>query len=125
MTTLTFGAGGTVRLPAVSVRPVERTSRAGGLHLTRRGRLVVVLLAFVVLVSGALAATRATADGPRTAPEVERYVVTPGDTLWTIASGVARPGADLRDVVRDIEILNGMSSASLIAGQQILLPIAG
>ena len=53
------------------------------------------------------------------------YGVQDGDTLWAIASGVARPGEDLRDVVREIEMLNGMPSAVLTAGQQILLPVAG
>ena len=87
-----------------------------------RKKLVV---AFAVVVGGALAATRATAEGPTSAPQVERYVVSPGDTLWAIAAGVARPGEDVREVVRDIELLNRMPSASLAAGQEILLPVAG
>ncbi len=82
-------------------------------------------MALVLLATGAWAATRADAQGPTSALQVERYVVAPGDTLWGIASGVARPGADLREVVREIEMMNGMSSATLIAGQQILLPWAG
>ena len=133
MTSLTIGAGGAVRLPVGSAgtrRDARRTTvphRAtpGRLHLTARGRLVVVLVALVLLLTGALAATRADAQGPTSAPQVERYVVAPGDTLWGIASGVARPGADLREVVREIEMMNGMSSATLTAGQQILLPWAG
>ena len=129
MTTLTLVAGGAVGLPAASPRRSPRKNRAAArpasLHLTRRGRLVVVLLALAVLLAGTLAATRATAEGPTSAPQVERYVVSPGDTLWAIASGVARPGEDLRDVVREIEMLNGMPSAVLTAGQQILLPVAG
>ncbi|HEY0118215.1 MAG TPA: LysM peptidoglycan-binding domain-containing protein [Cellulomonas sp.] len=126
MTTLTLVAGGAVRLPvAPSQRARATTGRAPSLHLTRRGRLVVALLALVLLFGGTLAATRANAEGPTSAPEVERYVVAPGDTLWAVAAGLARPGEDLRDVVRDIEVLNGMSSATLIAGQQILLPAAG
>ncbi len=133
MTTLTIGAGGAVRLPggASGTRHAVRASSApylttrGPLHLTARGRLVVVLVALVLLLTGALAATRADAQAPTSAPQVERYVVAPGDTLWGIASGVARPGADLREVVREIEMMNGMASATLTAGQQILLPWSG
>ena len=120
MTTLTLVGGGAVRVPAVPERP-----RRAPLHLTRRGRLVVVVLALLVVVAGSLVATRAAAAGPSSGIEVQRYVVSPGDTLWEIATGVARPGEDLRDVVQRIEVLNDMTSASVIAGQEILLPVAG
>ena len=125
MTTLTLTAGGAARLPVASSRRGRGDARPAPLHLTRRGRLILVLVAFAVVVGGALAATRATAEGPTSAPQVERYVVSPGDTLWAIAAGVARPGEDVREVVRDIELLNRMPSASLAAGQEILLPVAG
>ena len=124
MTTLTLTAGGSVRLPVTATRRA-RAARPAPLHLTRRGRLVVVLLALAMMLGATLAATRASADGPVSAPQVERYVVAPGDTLWALASGLAAPGEDLRDVVRDIEQLNGMSSVALTAGQEILLPVAG
>jgi hypothetical protein len=124
MTTLTLVASHGVRVPTQA--PERRPgARPVSLHLTRRGRLVLVLLALVVAVAGTLVATRAAAAGPTSAPEVERYVVAPGDTLWQIASGVARPGEDLRDVVQRIELLNNLPSASLIAGQEIVLPLAG
>ena len=123
MTTLTLVAGGAVRLPARTAVPDRSAGRRAPLHLTRRGRLALVLFAFVLLVGASLAATRASADGPTSAPQVERYVVSPGDTLWAIASGVARPGQDLREVIRGIEILNQMPSAALTEGQELLLPI--
>jgi hypothetical protein len=119
MTTLTLVGGGAVRVPAAGRR------RRAPLRLTRRGRLVVVVLALLVMVAGSLVATRAAAEGPSSGIEVQRYVVAPGDTLWEIATGVARPGEDLRDVVQRIEVLNNMTSASVIAGQEILLPVAG
>jgi hypothetical protein len=112
-------------MPAVSSETAHRAARPVPLHLTRRGRFVVVLLALLIVVAGALVATRAAAEGPSSGTQVERYVVSPGDTLWQIASGVARPGEDLRNVVQRIELLNNMTSASVIAGQEILLPLAG
>ncbi len=126
MTTFAASSGGAVRLPtAGSLRPARGRARPAQMHLTRRGRLVVLLVALAVALGGSLAATRATAEGPVNAPQVERYVVSPGDSLWALASDVARPGQDLRDVVRDIELLNGMSSVALTAGQEILLPVTG
>lgn len=127
MTTLTLTAGGTVALP--EIRRPARTARAdsavrpSGLHLTRRGRLVVLLLAVTIVLGATFAATRADAGGPVSAPVVERYVVAPGDTLWEIAVGLAKPGEDLRDVVREVQLLNKLPSAGLTAGQAILLPV--
>jgi hypothetical protein len=120
MSTLAAVAGGSVRIPDVRVR---QEARPAPLHLTRRGRVVVLLLGLAILLGGTLMATRASAEGPTSAPQVERYVVAPGDTLWQIAAGVARPGEDLRDTVHRIQQLNDMSSASLIAGEEILLPL--
>ena len=122
MTTLTIATGGAVRLPGAVSRSTG-AARPATLHLTRRGRLVVLLLGVAIALGGTLVGTRAAADGPTSAPEVQRYVVAPGDTLWRIASGVARPGEDLRDVVQQIQLLNDMPSASLVAGQQLLLPV--
>lgn len=119
MTTLTLVAGGAVRTAEAPAR------RPAPLHLTARGRFVVVVLALFAVVGGSLVATRAAAEGPSTGIEVQRYVVAPGDTLWEIATGLARPGEDLRNVVQRIEVLNDMTSASVIAGEEILLPVAG
>lgn len=119
MTTLTLTAGGAVRLPAVR----SEKGRPAALRLTRRGRVVLLLLALVIALGGTFAATSADAGGPVSAPVVERYVVAEGDTLWAIASGLAHPGEDVRDVVREIELLNRLPSAGLIAGQQIVLPV--
>jgi len=46
----------------------------------------------------------------------------PGDTLWSIAKAV-NPGVDNRDVVQEIEKLNGMESSRIVAGQVLLVPI--
>ncbi|TYP83680.1 LysM peptidoglycan-binding domain-containing protein [Blastococcus xanthinilyticus] len=48
-------------------------------------------------------------------------VVEPGDTLWSIASDVA--GArDVRQVIDEIQLLNGLGDASIEPGQVLRLP---
>jgi nucleoid-associated protein YgaU len=52
---------------------------------------------------------------------VQSVVVQPGDTLWSIAAGVAGTG-DVREVVDRIQELNGMHGAALMPGQILELP---
>lgn len=116
-------AVGTLRRPlpashgAAVVRAEERP-----LRLTRRGRLVVLLLAALVLVAG-VQGGQALADGPSRALEVTTYTVGVGETLWEIAAESARPGEDVRDVVLELQSLNGLATAGLDAGQEIVLPV--
>jgi len=112
-----------------------RDARLGQLRLTRRGRVVVALLVALVLAAlslglalassqasastgagaGAGAASAALAGSPQT------VVVQPGDTLWSIAQQVA-PNADPRGVVDAIIAANHLASASVQAGQQLVMP---
>jgi nucleoid-associated protein YgaU len=108
--------------------PARRDAAAGGaavgegrLHLTVRGRAVLVLLALLVVVAGVMGG-RAVADGPEQATEVTTHSVQAGETLWEIAADVAAPGEDVRDVVLSLQELNGLADGSLQAGQVLLLP---
>ena len=112
-----------VVVPAAAARAAVRTTPS--LQLTGRGRLVVAVLALVLAGGGGLLGSRAAADGPISAPVVERHVVTSGETLWSIAASVARPGQDVRDVVVELKQLNDMSDAGLAAGEEIVVPVAG
>jgi len=115
------GCGAVVRSrPAIGARRVA--AGPGPLRLTSRGRWVLTLLITAVLAAIGLVGTQATADGPARAVRVERYVVQPGDTLWRLAERVAEPGTDVRDVVLELQKLNGMPRAGLTAGQQLILP---
>ena len=93
------------------------------LRITRRGRVVLVLLVAVVLVLAARVGL-AVAGGPGEPVEVRVHVVSSGETLWELAQGVANPGEDLREVVSGLVELNGLSSSGVKAGQAILLPVA-
>jgi len=89
-------------------------------RLTRRGRFVVFVLGFlVVLAIGIAFAGGSMATGEKEATET--VVVAPGDTLWDIAAGVADDG-DVRAMMAHIEDLNSLDSVSLDAGQRLEVP---
>ncbi|WP_300400092.1 LysM peptidoglycan-binding domain-containing protein [Nocardioides sp.] len=90
-------------------------------RLTRRGRVVVLLLGLAVLLAiGVVFASGSLASG-EPAP-TETIVVTPGDTLWEIASDVSEDG-DVRDMMRTIEQLNSLDTVALAVGQRLQVPL--
>ncbi len=96
-----------------------------GVRITRRGRItLLLLLTALALLLGALLQSGAPAvaspDGPSGA--VTRTVtVGPGETLWQIARDV-RPNADPRETVARIQELNGLTTATVWAGQPLIVP---
>lgn len=94
------------------------------LRLTRRGRLALLALFLVLaavaftVIGGESAATR---DEGAPVP-TQTVVVTPGDTLWAIASDVAAPG-EVRSMVHRITRLNALEGSSLQLGQEIAVPL--
>lgn len=112
---------GALRRPVPAARQATVRAEDRPLRLTRRGRLVVLLLAGLVLAGG-IQGGQALADGPSRALEVTTYTVAAGETLWDIAAAQARPGEDVRDVVLELKSLNELRTAGLAAGQEIILP---
>lgn len=115
------------------IRPVARrtrstrgiTSTAPAMRLTRRGRLVFLLL-FVALAFAALSLLSghsAATDQPGAPVPTRTVQVHAGDTLWEIAATVAAPG-DVRAMVHQIQELNALPTASLQVGQEIAVPLA-
>ncbi len=110
-------------------RPIPATRTP--VRLTRRGRIVVGVLA--VIGAAALAsliwlavAGRAEASSQLKAVDsstssVQRVVVTPGETLWGIATAVD-PGADPRIVIPQIVELNSLRSTEVSAGEVLWVP---
>jgi LysM repeat protein len=99
---------------------------AAPLRLTRRGRLVagaaLSLVLLLVISAGVLLLGQQAVAGEQARPVPARvHVVTPGETLWSIAGRVA-PGADRRDVVARLREFNALSSVALQAGQRIAIP---
>jgi LysM repeat protein len=54
----------------------------------------------------------------------ERYVVRPGDTLWSIARGLA-PSEDPRPLVDAIAAANHIDAGSIVPGQALVVPSGG
>lgn len=97
---------------------------APGLRLTRRARRLGVVLGLAVgVVVGSWVGSMVSGggDGLRLAGE-SSVVVEQGDTLWSIAATLAGSGDDVRAVIAEIRELNGLSNASLVPGQTLVLP---
>ena len=115
-----------VAAPRATARPVATPARrSGSVRLTRRGRLVVFLLASVVVAAVAVwlaAGSAATRDaGDVTAVTV--VTVAPGETLWDIASDVAAGSDDdVRGAMERIQDLNTLDGSVVYAGQQLRVP---
>ena len=107
--------------------PAEGRTLAGrlglaGLRLTRRGRVVLVLLAMLLLAPMVTWGATAVASSPGEPTEVRVHAVQPGETLWGFAQEVARPGEDVRHAVSRLQELNEMSTGSVRVGELLLLP---
>jgi nucleoid-associated protein YgaU len=89
-------------------------------HVRRRFLALVLLLSVIVLAwvvpSGGVAA------GPAHIPS-HRYVVRPGDTLWSIARGMQ--DGDPRPLVDAIQAANRADPGALVPGEVLLIPAAG
>lgn len=109
--------------PGVAAARRVRATGDGHLRLTHRGRVVLAVLAATVALGGVLGAQQsAQAGGPGEPVAVVRHVVSPGESLWSLAVTVAAPGEDVRDVVDRIRDLNAMTGDGLVVGQELLLP---
>ena len=105
---------------ARAARPVA--SAPGTLRLTRRGRVLLLLvLATLLLVAFSLGRTSADAGSAAPAGPAPTAVVQPGETLWEIARRVS-PDADPRATVARLTQLNDLGSTPIVAGQRLTLP---
>lgn len=97
----------------------RRRAAAPALRMTRRGRLVVLTLALlVVLLPGAW---RAMATAQVEGPTTVAVTVQPGDTLWGIAAEID-PGADPRALIAEIREMNALTQSGLVPGQVLVVP---
>lgn len=64
----------------------------------------------------------AAVEGSSKANSHKTFIVTQGDTLWTIARDHAPKNADVRDYISDLKKLNDMKTSALKEGMTLLLP---
>jgi LysM repeat protein len=76
---------------------------------------VAGLAAGLVLLALA-SAPRAASSSPPPSAAAAAVIVHSGDSLWSIAQRIA-PGSDPRQVVAQLERLNGLSGPALVPGQ--------
>ena len=102
-----------------------RPASTGELRLTRRGRVVVMALALLVVLGlGLFWASGSVATEEPGTPEPTRVVmVGSGETLWDIAAGIADDG-DVRGMVDRIEELNALDTGMVTAGQRLRVPLS-
>jgi len=93
-------------------------------RLTQQGRLMRTFLFLTLLVGAVVVGSQAVATAAGTPPLADTHTVVSGETLWSIAQSVAAPGESTTDVIDEIIALNGMGTARVYAGDQILVPIA-
>ena len=106
-----------------NLRVVSPTAPASAhLRLTRRGRMVVTVLALGLALAAGSVAQRAAAGTPDRAMEVTAHTVAAGETLWRIAAGITEPGEDVREAVDQLMELNGLADSALQVGQQLVVP---
>ncbi|WP_285726404.1 LysM peptidoglycan-binding domain-containing protein [Psychromicrobium xiongbiense] len=117
------------RAPGATSRGVafQNAEPGSALHLTRRGRMVLIgvplmLLAVAVLVLiGSFVGQVKASDAAVSGVQATSVTVQPGDSIWSLAahSGVNR---DQGDLVTEIIELNGLTSSVLQPGQSLLVP---
>lgn len=107
--------------------PYATGPRTPHLRLTRRGRRVFTALAAVPLVVGALVFALngggATASADLATGDFQYVTVESGQSLWQLAESLA-PGADPREVVADIVLLNQLEGSVVYPGERLAIPVA-
>jgi len=102
-----------------------RAQRPAQVRLTRRGRAVVFVAAFLaVLAFGIWLAAGSVATQEGGEQQVEVITVGTKDTLWGIATAVAADTGEenIGDVVERIRDMNALDSSLVYAGQELRIP---
>lgn len=104
---------------------VPTPKQSSGMHLTRRGRIVLLLaaIAAIVLMGITFGDSTVATNHAGTPAAIQTITVKAGETLWQIAVS-ANPSGDIRQTVDDIMKLNSLpSAAGLQMGREIAVPV--
>jgi hypothetical protein len=117
----------TITAVYTSVRPTLRITRRGrvvlGAVLALPVAAVLVSMAVNSIPAAASSASSAAVSSGAASSEFDFVTVGEGESLWSVAERVA-PASDPRDVIADIERLNGLESSVVAAGQSLAIPAA-
>ena len=87
----------------------------------------VSTISLLVVIGAGFSSISSASESPSNQSDVKskylQVVVTPGESLWSIAAMVAKPG-QINAVVADIVEVNKLGSADLPAGMKILVPVS-
>lgn len=86
----------------------------------RRWGFATVLATVALIV-----APQAFANDSAEVPTSDTYVVSQGETLWSIAQSLTPAGDDVSKTVSTIQSMNMLSSSTIMPGQQLVIPLAG
>jgi hypothetical protein len=112
------------RVVVVHRQPRPRVTRSKRAIYMRRRAIAASLGLGIVLTAahaGVALGGSTTTPGRSPHPHIERVVVQPGDTLWSLAERIA-PGSDPRKKVDDFA--KQLGTSELHAGEQITLRIS-
>ena len=102
---------------------ITETSAAPSINMLAASALALTIVLVLIGFGGDAAANGplepVSGDSELIDDVIEVYVVEPGDTLWAIASEIARPGEDIRPIVDALTDQTG--GASLDIGQRIII----
>lgn len=118
-TDLGYAGAPAARRPHLVVVPAQpRTAAdAGGVRLTRRGRLALFLLVLAVAAATSLTGLR----GAGASEPLRSVTVAPGQTLSQIALAEL-PSMSISQGIVAIQVANELSTAQVSAGQQLVIP---
>lgn len=115
-----------VRHAAVAARGAQ--ARRPHVHLTRRGRFILIGLPLMlaataaIVLAGIFTAPVMASGAAETRPvEATTVSVMDGDTVWGLAAEFA-PERDRQQVVAEITEMNGLTGSVLVPGQEIFVP---
>ncbi|WP_172193877.1 LysM peptidoglycan-binding domain-containing protein [Saccharibacillus qingshengii] len=89
---------------------------------TRTGASRIRLVLFVVIGLFAGTGVVHALQSSEPAAEVHTVIVSPGDTLWSIAERSKPAGADIRIFITGIQQKNGLSGSEIQVGEELILP---
>lgn len=100
-------------------RGMRLVSRPTPLRLTRRGRILLAVLATALAVAITLVATGAFASSAR---QSRTIIVRAGQTLSEIAAAHL-PDLSIRDAVVRVQLANALSTDQIHTGQRLRIPV--